>query len=158
MALVVGEQAPNVALCDQDGVEWSLSAHRGSPVVLYFYPKADTPGCTNQACDVRDHWVEFTELGAEVVGISPDEVAAQARFAGAYDLPHRLLADPDRVAIGAYGAWGSKSMYGKSYEGVLRCSYVVGPEGDIAAVFEKIQPKQQSAKALAAVRQLAGPS
>ncbi len=154
MAVAVGEQSPDFALRDQDGDEWSLSAHRGSPVVLYFYPKADTPGRTNQACDVRDHWAEFTELGTEVVGISPDEVAAQARFAGAYDLPHRLLADPDRLAITAYGAWGTKSMYGKSYEGVIRSSYVVGPEGDVVAAFHRIQPKEQSAKALAAVRQL----
>lgn len=152
MAVAVGDPAPDFALLDQDGREWSLSAHRGAPVVLYFYPKADTPGCTTQACDVRDHWAEFTELGVEVVGISPDDVSAQARFAGTFDLPHRLLADPEHVAIGAYGAWGTKSMYGKSYEGVIRSSYVVGPDGHVVAAFDTIQPKDQSAKALAAVR------
>jgi len=154
MAIAVGDQAPDFSLRDQDGAEWSLSAHRGVPIVVYFYPKADTPGCTTQACDVRDHWAEFRELGVEVVGISPDEVPAQEKFAGKFDLPHRLLADPDRVAIDAFGAWGTQSMYGKTYDGVIRSSYVVGPDGDVVAAFATIQPKQQSEKALAAVRAL----
>lgn len=154
MKVSVGEQAPPFTLPDQEGDDWPLEAHRGTPVVLYFFPKADTPGCTTQACDVRDHWADFRDRGVEVVGISPDAVDAQSSFAAKYELPHRLLADPDRAAIDAYGAWGEKSMYGKTYEGVLRSSVVVAPDGTIAAVFDKIQPKDQSAKALKAVEAL----
>lgn len=154
MKVSVGDPAPPFTLPDQDGTPWSLEDHRGAPVVLYFFPKADTPGCTSQACDVRDHWADFRERGVEVVGISPDAVDAQSSFAAKYELPHRLLADPDRSAIEAYGAWGPKSMYGRTSEGVVRSSVVVGPDGTVAAVFEKIEPKQQSAKALQAVTAL----
>lgn len=154
MKVSVGDPAPSFTLPDQDGASWSLEDHRGTPVVLYFYPKADTPGCTAQACDVRDHWADFRDRGIEVVGISPDAVDAQSSFAAKFELPHRLLADPDREAIDAYGVWGEKSMYGKTYQGVLRSSVVVGADGVVAAVFEKIEPKQQSAKALKAVEAL----
>lgn len=146
-----GDRAPAFTLQDQDGKEWSLEQQRGRPVVLYFYPRDDTPGCTNQACDIRDHWSEFEQAGAVVVGISPDDVDSHARFTSKYGLPHKLLADPDRQAITAYGAWGTKSMYGKRYEGVIRSSVVIDPDGRVLAVFDKIQPKQQSAKALKAL-------
>ncbi|HEY8339324.1 MAG TPA: thioredoxin-dependent thiol peroxidase [Egibacteraceae bacterium] len=154
MNVKVGDPAPDITLPDQHGRTWSLQDHRGTPVVVYFYPKDDTPGCTTQACDVRDHWAEFSELGVPVVGISPDTVDSHAAFAGKHDLPHTLLADPDKQVIGAYGAWGEKSMYGKRYEGVIRSSVVIDRDGVIAAVFDKIQPKQQSAKALEVVRGL----
>lgn len=156
MRVAVGDDAPDFVLTDQDGAEWSLGEHRGAPVVLYFFPKADTPGCTTQACDVRDHWAEFTDLGAEVVGISPDSQQAMARFAGKYDLPHRLLGDPERLAIDAYGAWGEKTFRGRTSDGVLRSSVVVDAQGRVAAVFDQIQAAQQSEKALAAVRELQG--
>jgi thioredoxin-dependent peroxiredoxin len=148
MNVQAGDRAPEFTLQDQDGNAWSLKDQRGQPVVLYFYPKDDTPGCTNQACDVRDHWAGFEEVGAVVVGISPDDVNSHAQFAAKYGLPHTLLADPDRQVITIYGAWGTRSMYGKQYEGVIRSSVVVDPNGDVLAVFDKIQPKQQSAKAL----------
>lgn len=154
MKVAPGDVAPTFTLPDADGREWSLEAHRGTPVVLYFYPRDDTSGCTTQACDVRDHWGEFRELGVEVVGISPDDAASHAAFAAKHQLPHTLLADTERHVIDAYGAWGQKSMYGKTYEGVIRSSVVVDPEGTVAAVFDKIQPEQQSAKALEAVREL----
>lgn len=154
MKVKVGDPAPDITLPDQHGEPWSLQAQRGTPVVVYFYPKDDTPGCTNQACDVRDHWEEFSRLGVPVVGISPDDVDSHAAFAGKHGLPHTLLADPHKEVIGAYGAWGEKSMYGKKYEGVIRSSVVIDADGTIAAVFDKIQPKQQSAKALAAIREL----
>jgi peroxiredoxin Q/BCP len=154
MLVNVGDPAPSFTLTDQDGNPWSLEEHRGRPVVLYFYPKADTPGCTTQACDVRDHWAEFQELGAEVVGISPDDQEPIASFAGKYDLPHRLLADPERSVLQTYGAWGEKTLYGRVSEGVIRSSVVVDPDGKVAAVFAKIQAKQQSEKSLAAVRAL----
>lgn len=154
MRVAVGDQAPDFNLVDQDGTPWSLTEHRGRPVVLYFFPKADTPGCTTQSCDIRDHWSEFTELETEVVGISPDQQDGMRRFAGKYDLPHRLLGDPDRAAIDAYGAWGEKKFMGKTVQGVLRSSVVIDPDGKVAAVFDGIKPKDQSAKALAAVRAL----
>jgi thioredoxin-dependent peroxiredoxin len=154
MKVSVGDPAPEFTLADQSGASWSLADRRGAPVVLYFYPKDDTPGCTNQACDIRDHWSEFAELGVEVVGISPDDVDSHARFAAKHDLPHTLLADPERTAIDQYGAWGDKSMYGRTYQGVTRSSVVIDGQGTVAAVFDRIQPKQQSAKALAAVRSL----
>jgi peroxiredoxin Q/BCP len=155
MRVEVGDQAPDFNLVDQDGKPWSLAEHRGRPVVLYFFPKADTPGCTAQSCDIRDHWSEFTDLNAEVVGISPDKQAGMARFAGKYDLPHRLLGDPERTAIDAYGTWGEKKFMGKTVNGVLRSSVVIDPDGKVAAVFDSIKPKEQSEKALAAVRALA---
>jgi thioredoxin-dependent peroxiredoxin len=156
MKVAPGEPAPTFTLPDADGRPWSLEDHRGAPVVLYFYPRDDTPGCTNQACDVRDHWSEFRELGVEVVGISPDDAASHAAFRAKHGLPHTLLADTQRSVIEAYGAWGERSMYGKTYQGVIRSSVVVDAQGEVAAVFDKIQPKQQSAKALQAVRELVG--
>jgi thioredoxin-dependent peroxiredoxin len=152
--LTAGDPAPPFSLPDQGGLTHRLSDYRGQTVVLYFYPKDDTPGCTNQACDIRDHWAEFAALGVEVVGISPDDAASHAVFAAKYELPHTLLADTKRTVIEAYGAWGEKSMYGRKYEGVIRSSVVIDGKGTVAAVFDKIQPKQQSAKALKAVRDL----
>lgn len=149
-----GDPAPAFTLPDQDGTPWSLADHRGRPVVVYFYPKDDTQGCTTQACDVRDHWGDFQQLGVPVVGISPDDVESHRAFAATYGLPHTLLADPDRAAIDAYGAWGEKNMYGRTYLGVVRSSVVVDAEGTVAAVFDTIRPKEQSAKALAVVRSL----
>ena len=153
MNVAPGDPAPDFTLTDQDGAEWSLAAHRGRPVVLYFYPRDDTPGCTAQACDVRDHWADFEALGAVVAGISPDGADSHATFARRYELPHTLLADPDRTAISTYGAWGRKSMYGREFEGVIRSSVVIDERGRVLATFGKIQPKQQSAKALEALGQ-----
>jgi peroxiredoxin Q/BCP len=154
MALEVGATAPQFTLLDQDGEKWSLKNHRGAPVVLYFYPKDDTPGCTAQGCDIRDHWDEFSELGVEVVGISPDDHHSHAAFAARHELPHTLLADPDRKVLDKYGAWGEKSMYGRKFMGVVRSSYVIDARGKIAAAFPKIQPAKQSEKTLAVVREL----
>jgi peroxiredoxin Q/BCP len=154
MKVSVGDTAPTFTLKDATGAPWSLEEHRGRPVVLYFYPKDDTPGCTTQACEIRDSWGEFSQLGVEVVGISPDDVASHAGFAAKYDLPHTLLADPERSVIDAYGTWGEKSMYGKTYEGVIRSSVVIGADGTVAAVFDKIQPKEQAPRSLEAVRAL----
>jgi thioredoxin-dependent peroxiredoxin len=152
--LEVGQPAPAFNLLDQDGDEVSLADLRGRPVVVYFYPKDDTPGCTTQACAIRDQWAEFEDAGAVVLGISPDDVGSHARFAEKYDLPHRLLADPDRTVIQAYGAWGIKKMYGKEYEGVIRSTVLVGPEGEVAAVWPKVQPKQHADAVLKAIAAL----
>jgi peroxiredoxin Q/BCP len=131
-----------------------LASLRGSPVVVYFYPKDDTPGCTTQACGIRDEWSRFEQAGVAVLGISPDDVESHARFAAKYELPHRLLADPDREAIDAYGAWGTKKMYGKEYDGVLRQTVLVAPDGTIAAVWPKVSPKDHADDVLAAVAEL----
>jgi thioredoxin-dependent peroxiredoxin len=151
-----GDRAPQFTLLDQRGERWSLAAHRGQPVVLYFYPKDDTPGCTTQACDVRDHWGEFADLGAEVAGISPDDHHSHGAFAARHSLPHTLLADPDRKVLEKYGVWGEKSMYGRKFMGVHRSSVVIDPKGKVAAVFAKIQPGKQSETTLEVVRRLVG--
>ena len=156
MNVEVGAKAPQFTLLDQDGEKWSLKDHKGAPVVVYFYPKDDTPGCTAQSCDIRDNWDAFTELGVEVVGISPDDHHSHAAFAARYGLPHTLLADPERKVIDKYGVWGEKSMYGRKFMGVVRSSLVIDGSGKVAAVFAKISPGKQSEKTLAVVQELVG--
>lgn len=152
--LEVGDQAPDFTLPDQDGKEVSLSALAGVPVLVYFYPKDDTSGCTTQACGIRDQWAEFEEAGAVVLGVSPDPVDSHAAFAAKHDLPHRLLADTEKEVIQRYGAWGTKSMYGREYEGVIRSSVLVDADGKVAAVWPKIQPKKHADAVLGAIRAL----
>src|SRR5271168_1983417 len=117
-----GEHAPDFELPDQNGETVRLSALRGHPVVLYFYPKADTPGCTTQACSVRDHRADYQAAGATVLGVSPDPVIAVKKFSDKHDLDFTLLADPDHAVCEAYGVWAEKSMYGKKYWGALRAT------------------------------------
>ena len=154
--LDVGEPAPPFKLEDQDGEVVALEDFRGAPVVVYFYPKDDTPGCTTQACGIRDQWAEFEAAGAPVVGISPDDVASHAAFAQKFDLPHRLLADPERSVIQAYGAWGVKKVFGKESEGVIRSTVLVDPEGNVAAAWPKADPKTHADAVLEAIRELRG--
>ena len=154
MKVDVGQKAPEFTLPTQDGDDWSLADHAGSPVVLYFYPKDDTKGCTTQACDVREHWSDFADLGVPVVGISPDDVASHRSFADKHALPHTLLADTGKEVLNAYGAWGPKNVFGKQTEGVIRSSVVIDQQGDVAAVFDTIQPDEQSEKSLKVVRDL----
>ncbi|MEX0592075.1 MAG: thioredoxin-dependent thiol peroxidase [Nitriliruptoraceae bacterium] len=149
-----GSPAPDFTLSNQHGEDVTLSNLAGAPVVVYFYPKADTPGCTTQACDIRDQWAEFERAGAKVLGISPDEVDALAKFADKYDLPHTLLADPDRQAISAYGAWGERKMYGKTFDGVIRSTFLVGPDGAVAQAWPKVKPKEHADDVLAAISEL----
>lgn len=151
-----GDKAPDFTLRDQSGEKVKLSSLRGQTVVVYFYPRADTPGCTTQACGVRDRSDEYAAAGARVLGISPDEVEAIAKFDGKYDLGFTLLADPDHKVAEKYGAWGEKSMYGKKYLGVLRSTFIVDPKGKIAKVFPKVQPKKHDALVLKALGELAG--
>src|SRR5881227_3931732 len=129
-----GERAPDFELPDQDGRPVRLSDHAGNTVVLYFYPKADTPGCTTQACGIRDRGAEYDAAGAIVLGVSPDKPAALAKFAEKYGLPFTLLADPDHEVAEAYGVWVEKSMYGRNYMGVERSTFVIGPGGKIEQV------------------------
>jgi peroxiredoxin Q/BCP len=149
-----GSQAPDFALTSDDGQTVRLSGLKGRPVVLYFYPKDDTPGCTKEACSFRDAWADVQETGAVVLGVSPDGEASHQRFRAKYRLPFRLLADPDHTVAEAYGAWGEKSMYGRKYQGILRTTFVVDRTGTVRRVFEKVKPEGHADEVLAAVREL----
>lgn len=149
-----GDAAPDFTLPDQDGTEVKLSELRGSPVVLYFYPRADTPGCTTQACGIRDHRADYAKAGAAVLGVSPDPVGAVRKFAGKHDLDFTLLADEDHSVAELYGTWGEKSMYGKRYMGVHRSTFIVDADGKVAKVFPKVSPKTHDEVVLAALAEL----
>jgi peroxiredoxin Q/BCP len=149
--LEVGHEAPDFTLRDQDGAEVTLSAFRGSPVVLYFYPKADTPGCTTQACGIRDRSDEYDARGAVVLGVSPDEPAKLRKFADKYALPFTLLADVEHAVAEAYGVWVEKSMYGRTYWGNQRATFVIGADGVLEAVLPKVSPKTHDDEVLAAL-------
>lgn len=150
-----GDKAPAFTLPDQNGEKVKLSDLKGQTVVLYFYPRADTPGCTTQACGVRDRNAEYEAAGARVIGISPDEVGAIDKFAGKYDLGFTLLADADHAVAEKYGAWVEKSMYGRRYMGVARATFIIDPKGKIARVFPKVQPKKHDDLVLKALAELA---
>jgi len=150
-----GDKAPSFTLPDQRGEKVKLSDFKGETVVLYFYPRADTPGCTTQACGVRDRSADYKAAGARVVGISPDEVSAIDKFAGKFDLGFTLLADADHAVAEQYGAWVEKSMYGKKYMGVARATFIIDPKGKIAKVFPKVQPKKHDDLVLKALDELA---
>ena len=150
-----GDSAPSFELPDQSGETISLEGLRGRWVVLYFYPRADTPGCTTQACGVRDRSAEYEKFGARVLGVSPDEVKAIAKFDDKYDLGFTLLADADHAVADDYGVWVEKNMYGKKYWGVQRSTYLIDPEGKVAKVFPKVQPKQHDDLLLRALAELA---
>jgi len=138
--LSIGDKAPAFSLLDQQGKQVSLSDFKGSKLLIYFYPKADTPGCTKQACSVRDASKELKKLDAAAVGISPDEPPRQKKFDDKYSLGFPLLSDPDNKVAKAYGAWGEKSMYGKTYEGIIRSSFVIDDKGKILQAAYKVKP------------------
>jgi len=150
-----GDKAPAFALPDQHGEKVKLSDFKGETVVLYFYPRADTPGCTTQACGVRDRRGDYERAGARVIGVSPDEVGAVDKFAGKFDLDFTLLADADHAVAEKYGTWVEKSMYGKKYMGVQRATFIIGPDGKIAKVFPKVSPKSHDDVVLKALAELA---
>src|SRR5688500_1230331 len=151
-----GTTAPDFTLPDQDGTPVTLSDLRGRPVVLYFYPKADTPGCTTQACGIRDHSADYEAAGALVLGVSPDPVKAVKKFHGGQSLDFTLLADEDHAVCELYGVWGEKSMYGKTYMGASRSTFIIDPEGTIARVFPKVSPKTHDEVVLSALAELSG--
>jgi thioredoxin-dependent peroxiredoxin len=152
--LEAGQAAPDFTLPDQDGAELTLSELRGETVVLYFYPRADTPGCTTQACGVRDRSADYAAAGARVIGVSPDEVGAVKKFAEKLDLDFTLLADADHAVADAYGTWVEKSMYGKKHMGVQRATFLIDPDGKIAKVFPKVSPKTHDDLVLKALAEL----
>jgi peroxiredoxin Q/BCP len=149
-----GDQAPDFELPDQNGEPVSLSELRGRPVVLYFYPKADTPGCTTQACGVRDHLPDYEQAGAVVLGASPDPVAKVKRFHDKQALNFKLLADEDHSVADAYGVWVEKSMYGKTHWGAQRATFIIDADGTVAHVIPKVSPKTHDEQVLAVLQTL----
>jgi peroxiredoxin Q/BCP len=147
--LTIGAPAPTFTLLDDAGNTVDLAALRGQTVVLYFYPKDDTPGCTTQACGFRDRYAEVTDANAVVFGISPDSVASHAKFKNKFSLPFPLLADTDHAVCEAYGVWNEKSMYGKKYMGVTRSHVVIGPDGTLVDVQIKVSPEDSVKRAIA---------
>ena len=154
--LDVGDEAPDFELPNQDGEPVTLSSFRGRPVVLYFYPKADTPGCTTQACGIRDRRADYEAAGAVVIGVSADEPAKLRKFADKYALDFALVGDPDHGVLEQYGTWVEKSMYGKKYMGVARATYLIDEDGRIAHVIPKASPKTHDDVVLAALDELRG--
>jgi peroxiredoxin Q/BCP len=146
-----GATAPDFTLVSDTGDEVTLSQFRGSPVVLYFYPKDDTPGCTTQACSIRDNYDDFAERGAVVLGVSPDEESSHVKFKQKYDLPFTLLADPDHTVSELYGVWGEKKYMGRTYMGVERSTFLIDPEGRITKVMRKVKPDTHVERVLEAL-------
>jgi len=152
--LKVGARAPAFTLTDQRGEKVRLSGFKGTRVVVYFYPKADTPGCTTQSCSLRDATQDLKKLKAVVLGISPDEPAKQKKFDDKYGLGFALLADEDHKVADRWGVWGEKSMYGKKYLGIVRSAFVVDEQGKIAGAFYKVSPKATVERVTEALRSL----
>jgi thioredoxin-dependent peroxiredoxin len=146
-----GDPAPDFELPDQDGRAVKLSDFRGQPVVVYFYPKADTPGCTVQACGVRDHRADYAKVGSVVLGISPDTVKKVKKFHEKYDLDFALLADESHAVADTYGVWAEKSMYGKKYFGNERTTFIIDSAGKVAEVLRKVKPAEHDALVLSAL-------
>jgi thioredoxin-dependent peroxiredoxin len=149
-----GDEAPGFELLDQEGETVKLSDHAGAMVVLYFYPRADTPGCTTQACGIRDRRADYAAAGATVIGISPDEPAALRKFADKHSLDFTLVGDPDHSVSEAYGVWVEKKNYGKTYMGIQRATFIIGSDGKIAKIFPKVSPKTHDDVVLAALAEL----
>jgi peroxiredoxin Q/BCP len=146
-----GKPAPDFELTSDAGERVKLSSLRGKPVVLYFYPKDDTPGCTTQACGIRDVYSDFRERGAVVLGVSPDDEASHVRFKEKYSLPFTLLADPEHEVAEEYGVWKERNRYGKKSMGVERSTFVIDPEGNVSRVMRRVKPDTHAADVLAAL-------
>jgi peroxiredoxin Q/BCP len=154
MALAVGDRAPAIALKDQNGKLVRLSSFKGKRVVVYFYPKADTPGCTTQSCNLRDAFPQLKKLNAVVLGISPDTPEKQKKFDDKYELGFPLLADTEHEVAEKYGVWGEKVNYGRKYMGIIRSAFVVDEKGKLAGVFYKVSPKDTVPKTEAVLKEL----
>jgi peroxiredoxin Q/BCP len=152
MPISANQPAPEFTLTDENGVERSLKDFRGQPVVLYFYPKDDTPGCTTEACNFRDDYHVYGENGITILGVSPDSPKSHAKFKEKYHLPFTLLADEGHKIADSYGVWGPKKMMGKEYEGIYRTTFLIGPDGQIVRVFENVKPDGHSKEVLEALK------
>ena len=152
--LSAGDKAPDFKLATGDGAAISRASLKGQPFVIYFYPKDDTSGCTTEACELRDAFPRFTSANAVILGVSPDSVASHVKFKKKYALPFTLLADTDHAIADAYGVWKQKSMYGRKYMGVERTTFVIGTDGRVARVFEKVKPAGHAAEVAEAIAAL----
>jgi thioredoxin-dependent peroxiredoxin len=150
--LAVGTKAPEFTTTDQVGKKRSLSDFKGKKVILYFYPKDNTPGCTKEACGFRDNFAKFRQLNVEILGVSIDSEKSHTAFVQKYDLPFTLLVDAEKKLVEAYGVWGEKSLYGKKYMGTNRVTYLIDESGRIAAVFPKVKPKTHAEELLAVLQ------
>jgi len=149
--LQIGDKAPDFNALDQDGKTISLKDFAGSKLILYSYPKADTPGCTSESCNLRDNYDDLRGKGFKIVGVSADPVQKQKKFAEKYNLPFPLIADTEKVVLKAYGAWGEKKMYGKAYEGIIRKTFVIDEAGMIERVIDNVKTKDHAAQILEAM-------
>ena len=152
MPISVGIPAPDFNLLDDTNTPRHLSDFRGQPVILYFYPADDTPGCTKEACNFRDDYSAYQNTGVTILGVSPDSVKSHVKFKNKFQLPFPLLADEDHKICNLYEVWGPKKFMGKSYEGVLRTTFLIDSQGNIAHVFENVRPAEHSAEVLAALK------
>jgi peroxiredoxin Q/BCP len=149
--LKVGAKAPEFTLLSTDGESVSLKSFRGKKVVLYFYPKDDTPGCTKEACNFRDHHQTLKRRDFVILGVSPDSVESHNKFRSKYNLPFTLLSDPDHKVASAYGAWGKKKLYGREYDGILRSTFIIDEKGTIEHIFDKVKVDTHAEDVLSAV-------
>lgn len=154
MKLHIGEKAPQFNLPDQNGTMHTLSSYLGKWVLIYFYPKDDTPGCTKEACSVRDNLPHFTQNNLVVFGISIDSIASHKKFAEKYKLPFTLLSDSDKKIVNAYDVWHEKSFIGKKYFGILRTSFLINPQGNIIKIYENVKPEQHVQEVLSNLKEL----
>ena len=152
--LTPGSPAPAFSLPSDEGTNVSLKDLRGKKVVLYFYPKDDTPGCTTESCEFRDSWAAVRGAGAVVLGVSPDGIESHRKFKKTFERPFPLLADEDHAIAEAYGVWGEKNMYGRTYHGILRTTFILDEKGRVARVFTKVKPEGHAAEVLAALKEL----
>ncbi|HPE54753.1 MAG TPA: thioredoxin-dependent thiol peroxidase [Bacteroidales bacterium] len=146
--LKVGDIAPKIVAKDQDGNDVRLGEFAGKKVILFFYPKANTPGCTAEACNLRDYYKELSDKGFKIIGVSADNEKSQKNFSDKFSFPYPLIPDTEKKVIKDYGVWGLKKMYGKEYEGILRTTYVISEEGKIERVFDKVKTKTHAEQIL----------
>lgn len=144
MKLKIGDKSPDFKGVDENGNEVSFSHFKGKNIIMYFYPKDNTPGCTNEACDLRDNYNMWIEKGYDVIGVSPDSQQSHQKFIDKHKLPFTLISDPEKVIIKQFGAWGQKKMYGREYEGLLRTTFVIDKDGIITNIFEKVKTKDHT--------------
>jgi peroxiredoxin Q/BCP len=152
MPISSGIEAPEFTLPDETGTFHSLADYRGHPVVLYFYPKDNTPGCTTEACNFRDNYSQYTRAGITILGVSPDSTESHGKFKAKYELPFTLLADAEHKVCELYGVWGTKKNYGREYQGVFRTTFLIDENGKIIQVFKNVKPAGHSAEVLAQLK------